>query len=219
MAANRAGIASTPGGSPIINSAADYNAYNSAMNYLYRFTPINTYNCYSDDYVYRPISCGSVTDTIFTQDHQYFLYALTDKYNSAVKSYYANQGYTIDTYMIMGIGFGESNASQSSTNPFGAADPLSTPNVRNAYNRAIRALQDCGLASTEADAQRWMASDPFYQKAAEVLSYMDNGYSRGLNLKNIYETADQANQNAGRWRNAVKSGSTNEEDFAYYYYK
>lgn len=33
MAANRAGIASTSSGSPIINSSADYEAYNKAMTY------------------------------------------------------------------------------------------------------------------------------------------------------------------------------------------
>lgn len=219
MAANRAGIASTPGGSPIINSGADYNAYDSAMNWLNKFKPINTYNCFSDDFVYRPISCGKVTDTVFTQDHQYFLYALTADYDSAAKSYYAEQGYSIDAYMLMGIGFGESNASKSSSNPFGALASLNSSGINKAANRAIQALQDCELASTEADAKKWMDSDPFYQKAAEVLSYMDNGYSYGLDLKNVYETADQANKNAGRWRYAAAAGSTNEEYFAYYYYK
>lgn len=125
----------------------------------------------------------------------------------------------IDAYMIMGIGFGESNASQTSSNPFGSLLSLGPVAEANSLNRAIQALQDCGLASNASGAKSLMQEDPFYLKAAEVLSYMDNGYSSGLNLKNVYETADQANQNARRWRYAVASKSNNKEDYAYFYYK
>lgn len=121
--------------------------------------------------------------------------------------------------MIMGIGFGESNASQSSSNPFGALESLSDSAQNTATNRAIQALQSCGLAKNKSEAENMMAQDSFYQNAAEVLSYMDNGYSNNFNLITVYSTANQADKNADRWRSAAASGSTDKADYAYYYYK
>lgn len=209
MACNIAGLACEPWGEPIFNSAQDYNEFNKAKKYIDDFTPISVYNSYDG-------SSSGVTKTIYTQDHQYFLYALTDKYDSAAKNYYTYHGYNIDAYLIMGIGFGESNASQTSSNPFGAVSSLSTASVNKATNRAVRALQDCGLAANQTEAKNMMASDPFYQKAAEVLSYLDNGFNYKLDPMKVYSTFDQANQNAERWRTAVENKT---QDFSYIYYR
>lgn len=213
MICNRAGLTyDVETGGPVISTGADLVAYRNASDYLNKFTPISVYNSYDNP-------DNGVTKTIYTQDHQYFLYALTDKYDSAAKGYYSYKGYKIDAYMIMGIGFGESNASQTSSNPFGALAPLSTSSINKATDRAIQALQNCGLAANIGEAKSLMASDPFYQKAAEVLSYLDNGYNYRLDPMNVYSTFDQANQNAERWRTAVANNSQNKQDFAYYYYK
>ncbi|MBP1563353.1 MAG: hypothetical protein J6C38_06515 [Oscillospiraceae bacterium] len=197
---------------PSINSGSDYQAYCRALSYLNEFTPIQTFNHYSPG----AIGKGSVEKTIFTYDHQYFLYALTDKYSN--KSAYANQDYEIDAYLIMGIGFGESNASQTSSNPFGATGSLSPEKIALANSRAIRALQDCGLASNATQASNLMNSDPFYAKAAQVLSYMDNGLAYGTPLNVNYQSLNQAMPNVNRWRNAVENGSTNPDDFGYRYF-
>lgn len=63
-----------------------------------------------------------------------------------------------------------------------------------------------------------MASDFFYQKAARVLSYMDNGYEHETSLNENYESLNAAMDDIERWREAVESGSTDESDYAYRYY-
>lgn len=198
--------------SPSINSGSDAKAYYSALSYLNKFTPIQTFNHYSAGNIGKE----SIEKTIFTYDHQYFLYALTDKYLN--KNEYAKQGYEIDAYLIMGIGFGESNASQKSSNPFGAAANLSSDAIESANSRAITALIDCGLASNSTEATNLLASDTFYAKAAQVLSYLDNGLKYGTPLEVNYESLKQAMPNVIRWRNAVETGSTNSDDFGYRYF-
>ena len=213
MACNIANIGHTSSGQPIINSATDSAAYSAALNKLNAFTPIHVYNQYSDS----EIGKGSYEDTIFTYDHQYFLYALTENYEK--KSAYAAQGYEIDAYLLMGIAFGESNATVNhSDNPFGASEALGSDSVTKATERAVQALQDCGLAANASEAATLMASDSFYQKAAEVLSYMDNGYEYNTPLHVNYESLNYAMDDIERWREAVESGSTDESDYAYRYY-
>ncbi len=74
------------------------------------------------------------------------------------------------------------------------------------YFLAVQALQDCGLAKNESTARTMMDSDPFYEKAARVLSYMDNGIPHtSLNVN--YSSLDVAMPNIQRWRNAVATGS------------
>ncbi len=211
MAAQRAHINCTSSGSPIINNATDAKAYSASLSYLNNFTPIETYNHYSEGNIGR----GSVEATIFTYDHQYFLYSLTNKYESSSKSYYAARGYEIDAYLLMGIAYGESEALKSRTNPFGEASSLGDAEAEKARTRAVQALQDCGLAKNESAARTMMSSDPFYEKAARVLSYMDNGkrYNTPLNVN--YECLDGAMPNIERWRNAVASGSQNKDDYGY----
>lgn len=211
MAAQRAHISCTSGGSPIINNASDASAYSASLSYLQNFTPIETYNHYSEGNIGR----GSVEATIFTYDHQYFLYSLTNKYESSAKNYYAKQGYEIDAYLLMGIAYGESEALKSRTNPFGEASSLGSAAEEKARTRAVQALQDCGLAKNESAARTMMASDPFYEKAARVLSYMDNGKAYGTPLNVNYGCLDDAMPNIERWRNAVASGSQNRDDYGY----
>ena len=213
MICNRTGLTyDAKTGGPVISTGADLAAYRNASDYLNKFTPISVYNSYDNP-------DNGVTKTIYTQDHQYFLYVLTDKYDSAAKSYYSYYGYTIDDYTIMGIGFGESNASQGHSNPFGEVKSLSTSDKNTATNRAIRALQDCGLASNSSEARSMMAADPFYQKAADVLGHLDVGIKDKHNPMNVYSTFDWAKQNSERWRAAVANNSQNKEDFAFYYYR
>lgn len=115
----------------------------------------------------------------------------------------------------MGIAYGESEALKSRTNPFGEASSLGDAEAEKARTRAVQALQDCGLAKNESAARTMMSSDPFYEKAARVLSYMDNGkrYNTPLNVN--YECLDGAMPNIERWRNAVASGSQNKDDYGY----
>lgn len=211
MAAQRAHISCTSGGSPIINSASDAAAYSASLSYLRNFTPIETYNHYSEGNIGR----GSVEATIFTYDHQYFLYSLTNNYDSSAKSYYAARGYKIDAYLLMGIAYGESEALKSRTNPFGEASNLGDAAAEKARNRAIQALQDCGLAKNESAARAMLVSDPFYEKAARVLSYMDNGKAYNTPLNVNYQCLDDAMPNIERWRNAVATGSQNKDDYGY----
>lgn len=67
-------------------------------------------------------------------------------------------------------------------------------------------------------ASNLMNSDPFYAKAAQVLSYMDNGLAYGTPLNVNYQSLNQAMPNVNRWRNAVENGSTNPDDFGYRYF-
>lgn len=115
----------------------------------------------------------------------------------------------------MGIGFGESGGLQSSSNPFGELSPLSAESQNKATNRAIQALQDCGLASDATEAKRWMSSDPFYQKAANVLSYLDNTVEYNMDVNVTYQSFGLANSNAIRWRTAVAEHSTYKGDYAF----
>lgn len=210
MAAQRANI-NCDSGHPIINSGYEAAAYSKSLAYLKNFTPIETYNHYSPGNIGR----GSVENTIFTYDHQYFLYSLTNQYDSDTKEYYADQGYEIDAYLLMGIAYGESEAKKSSTNPFGELAQLSSASAEKAKNRAVQALQDCGFAKNESDARAMMESDPFYEKAARVLSFMDNGKDYNTPLNVNYQCLDSAMPNIERWRNAVASGSQNEDDYGY----
>lgn len=190
---------------PIIEISSDINRFQEAAKFIDKYEAIEVYDGSNP---YETSETG-FSKTIYTHDHQYFLFALTENYGSDQKSYYAKQGSTIDAYMIMGIGFGESSAKQGHSNPFGSRIGLSDSSVTKATNRAITALQACGLAKNEAEAKEWMENDPFYQAAAEVLSYMDNGYTYKFNLNaSVYSSADQAHKNAEIWRSAVKSGYT-----------
>lgn len=211
MAAQRAHISCTSSGSPIINSATEASAYSASLSYLKKFTPIETYNHYSEGNIGR----GSVEATIFTYDHQYFLYSLTNNYESSAKEYYATRGYEIDAYLLMGIAYGESEALKSRTNSFGEASSLSDSAAEKARTRAIQALQDCGLAKNESAARTMMETDTFYEKAARVLSYMDNGIESNTPLNVNYGCLDDAMPNIERWRNAVASGSQNKDDYGY----
>ncbi len=60
-----------------------------------------------------------------------------------------------------------------------------------------------------------MASDPFYEKAAKVLSFMDNGRDYGVPLNVNYGCLDSAIPNVNRWREAVATGSTDRDDYGY----
>jgi len=215
MAAQRAKLNCTITGSPIINSGSEASAYWESVEYLSNFTPIETYNHYSEGNIGK----GSVENTIFTYDHQYFLYSLTNNYESSAKEYYAERGYEIDAYLLMGIAYSESNALKPEIrdpfNPFGETKPLGEEATEKAINRAILALQDCGLAKNESAARSMMESDPFYEKAARVLSYMDNGKAYGTPLNVNYQPIDEAMPNVERWRNAVAAGSQNEDDYGY----
>lgn len=214
MAAQRAGVACSSSGEPIINGGYDAIAYNNSYNYLLGFTPIETYNQYSAGNIGK----GSVEDTIFTYDHQYFLFSLTNQYESSSKQYYSSRGYKIDAYLLMGIAYGESEALKSRSNPFGEASALGSEAAEKARNRAVQALQDCGLAKNESVARSMMSSDPFYEKAARVLSFMDNGIAYGTPLNVNYECLDNAMPNIERWRSAVANGSQNSNDYSYRWY-
>lgn len=214
MAAQRANISCTSSGEPIINSGSLATTYSQSYNYLLSFTPIETYNHYSAGNIGK----GSVEDTIFTYDHQYFLYSLTNNYESSSKAYYSERGYEIDAYLLMGIAYGESEALKSRTNSFGEAATLKPEAAEKAVERAIYALQDCGLAKNESAARSIMASDPFYEKAARVLSFMDNGIDYNTPLNVNYECLDNAMPNIERWRNAVATGSQNTYDYGYRWY-
>ncbi len=60
-----------------------------------------------------------------------------------------------------------------------------------------------------------MESDPSYEKAARVLSYMDNGKAYNTPLNVNYQAIDDAMPNVERWRNAVAAGSQNEDNYGY----
>lgn len=217
MAAQRANVECTSSGTPMYKNASEVAAVTASYTYLSKFTPIETYNHYSEGDLGR----GLVEDTIFTYDHQYFLYSLTNNYESSSKQYYSDRGYEIDAYLLMGIAYGESNASKPSENrkfnPFGEASSLGNASAEKARNRAVQALQDCGLAKDATAAQSMMDSDPFYEKAARVLSYMDNGIAYDIPLNVNYESLNSAMPNINRWRNAVASGSTDRDDYSYRY--
>lgn len=214
MAAQRAKITCNSSGEPIISNGSEAIAYNNSYNYLLGFTPIETYNHYSAGNIGK----GSVEDTIFTYDHQYFLFSLTNQYEASSKQYYSSRGYKVDAYLLMGIAYGESEALKSRSNPFGEVGTLGSVAAEKARNRAIQALQDCGLAKNESMARSMMSSDSFYEKAARVLSFMDNGITYGTPLNVNYECLDNAMPNIERWRNAVANGSQNSNDYGYRWY-
>lgn len=217
MAAQRSKIECRSDGTPIYKNAVEASIVGLSLGYLSSFTPIETYNHYSEGNYGR----SSVESTIFTYDHQYFLYSLTNNYDSSSKKYYSERGYEIDAYLLMGIAYGESNASKPKDNgyfnPFGEASSLTEASAEKARNRAVQALQDCGLAKDATAAKSMMDSDPFYEKAARVLSYMDNGIAYNVPLNVNYGCLDSAMPNINRWRNAVASGSTNKDDYGYRY--
>lgn len=129
-----------------------------------------------------------------------------------------SQIYSINNF---GLKNGESNASKPRANgyfnPFGEASSLGDVAAEKARNRAVQALQDCGLAKDATAAQSMMDSDPFYEKAARVLSYMDNGIAYGTPLNVNYECLNSAMPNINRWRDAVARGSTDADDYGYRY--
>lgn len=149
------------------------------------------------------ITCNSSGEPIISNGSEAIAY--NNSYNYLL-------GFTpIETY-------GESEALKSRSNPFGEVGTLGSVAAEKARNRAIQALQDCGLAKNESMARSMMSSDSFYEKAARVLSFMDNGITYGTPLNVNYECLDNAMPNIERWRNAVANGSQNSNDYGYRWY-
>ena len=86
---------------------------------------------------------------LLCEKHQKYLYFLAAEYDEEKKGYFAELGYEIDGYLLIGVLIGESNAGKESSNHFGFTIDLSDNISYTVLTRASSALLSSGIADDE----------------------------------------------------------------------
>lgn len=158
---------------------------------------------------FDPVSFHTNYYAVNDADHQKAMFALGSNLPQDIQDHFANDGYYLDGYGIMGIAIGESCGGAMSSNYFGGKGLSSTPQSRRdqAMNITSQSLVDAGIASDLKEAQNLIKNDSFYSQLNDFTTYAINATEDNVDAHVCWEVIDDGlRADTQRWRDNEAKG-------------
>jgi hypothetical protein len=211
---------------------------NSVSTQIERCIEYYTLYPFNNDYTQNPNTDFGISPSVNEKniiktnvDYQVLLQAVLYEYKNA--EVYRDSGFTLDGFTLVGICFGESNATRKK-NLFGSTMNLPSKEQDVGKEAVISALLKSGLAATREHAIVIINNDDgatgysgkgFYTQVGKLIGHLEydiklhtkNGIVSDLDISTNYTSYARAEANAINWRNF--STMSDKSDIKYYSYQ